>query len=317
MRAMLVAAVGATLASACGAFDGTLPAPDPASDASPESSAGREDAAADDASDASVKTRCRWDAPFGPPLQLFAVGSAQDDATPRLTPDELTMYFHSTRTAGRFAIYVSERRSRAEQFRDASLVPLEPMALEKAQPAFNGDASDGLFFEQYDLDGGAHLQHAARTADGGYLPAVRLTGLEPLGETLQPFVRADDLLFAVGRDAKADIFRAKLLMDGGVTAPRPLDEVNTPAYEADPILSNDGETLYFASTRSDGNAKGGADIWRARRNGAGWNLVSNVAELNTSRHDFPAWISGDECRIYLTSTNANGKADMFMAERAP
>lgn len=83
-----------------------------------------------------------------------------------------------------------------------------------------------------------------------------------------------------------------------------------------PVISQDEQTLFFASDRPDG--VGTFDIWVTTRPGPGqpFGEPENVAELNSSAQDLPGWLSPDGCRLYLSSSR-NGSHDIFVAEREP
>lgn len=269
LRMLAIAALATVgLGVACSSFesDNVTPepeagAPDGGSDAAPDA------ATASDANHGGPRTQCRWDAPFGPPLKVFAVNATADDATPRPSDDELTMYFRSLRT-GVISLYVARRASRSDSFGAPAAVPLAPDA-GRANASFDGNASGPLFFQQFGSDGLAHLSRADRTADGGFLPTVELEAVRPFGQTFEPFVRGNELLFTAQVDASTDFFRTTILADGGLTEGSAVSELNTPFNEYLATPSHDGETIYFASTRDDAANQGGTDIWRARRDAGG------------------------------------------------
>jgi hypothetical protein len=112
----------------------------------------------------------------------------------------------------------------------------------------------------------------------------------------------------------ADIWRAAA-SGGGFSAPVDVTEIDTMFDEGNPTLSPDRLTLFWASNRTDGGAKGGYDIWTAKRadTSAPFSSIANVAELNTANDDFPGWLSPDGCRLYLTSQATVGQ--MYVATR--
>jgi hypothetical protein len=76
-------------------------------------------------------------------------------------------------------------------------------------------------------------------------------------------------------------------------------------------------TIYFASLRTDGGAKGNLDIWMARRSSVDeqFGLPRNVAKLNTPLSEYPTWISADGCRLYIAKGEANDSFDIYVATR--
>lgn len=83
--------------------------------------------------------------------------------------------------------------------------------------------------------------------------------------------------------------------------PKVIDAVASPAGSRQPVVSRDELTLYFESGRTDGTAKGGADIWASTRSDASedFGQPSAVDELNTSDNEYPVWISPDRCEFFL------------------
>lgn len=106
---------------------------------------------------------------------------------------------------------------------------------------------------------------------------------------------------------------------GGVFHP-PVNEavLNSASAESNPVLSADQLTIYFMSTRVAPGTAGGSEIWRATRatTGDGFGTPTPVGELNTPLDDAPAWLSPDNCRIYL-STDRGGTWDVYVSSRRP
>jgi hypothetical protein len=71
-------------------------------------------------------------------------------------------------------------------------------------------------------------------------------------------------------------------------------------------VSPDQLTIYWASDRTDGGAKGDFDIWMATRpnSTASFGGAKNVSELNTDGAELPNWVSPDGCRLYFGETPA-------------
>jgi WD40-like Beta Propeller Repeat len=84
-----------------------------------------------------------------------------------------------------------------------------------------------------------------------------------------------------------------------------------------PFLRQDGEALYFSSTR---NFSANADVYRAAWNGSTFDTPVGVAELNTPYDDDAPVVAPDDLAIYFTSErpdpSAAGGQDIWMATRA-
>ena len=81
------------------------------------------------------------------------------------------------------------------------------------------------------------------------------------------------------------------------------EPVNSGAWESQPSLSADGETLLFVSSRKGGMGK--MDIWKAEKIGVSpdgipqFGNVSNVSELNTSGNDISPFLHADGKTLFL------------------
>ncbi len=93
--------------------------------------------------------------------------------------------------------------------------------------------------------------------------------------------------------------------------------INTRAWEAQPSLSADGRTLYFASTRKGG--MGESDIWMSRRNKAGkWSTPVNLgAPINTAQKDETPFMHPDGATLYFMSNGhpGMGSFDLYYSRK--
>ncbi|MCX6220562.1 MAG: OmpA family protein [Bacteroidia bacterium] len=99
--------------------------------------------------------------------------------------------------------------------------------------------------------------------------------------------------------------------NGKWTIPLNMGEpVNSGAWESQPSLSADGETLLFVSSRKAG--KGKKDIWKAEKIGVSpdgipqFGNVSNVAELNTAGNDISPFLHADGKTLFFASDGRPG-----------
>jgi len=287
------------------------------------------DAASDAASDAPVKTRCDPRKPFGAPAIVASLNTTSDDSTPRLSPDELTVYLASMRPGhlGGGSIYVARRTSRSDPFGTPALLPVVNTTNGTIyHPAVTGD---GLrIFLQVAGGGPTDLYLGTRTTT-----AVEFSTPAPLANVnsgsfeLIPFISADGvhLLFASNRSgafllyestANAGVFGAATLVPG-------VGSGNGAAVDTAPVLSGDLLSLYFASTRVD-TASTSYDLFVARRTTPTGpfgtpTLVAELNDANAAASDVPSWLSADDCRLYLTSDRLTpgGGFDVYVATRTP
>jgi OmpA-OmpF porin, OOP family len=115
-----------------------------------------------------------------------------------------------------------------------------------------------------------------------------------------------------------DIYRIKAtLSSAGVTIlgmPEKCPIINSSNWDSEPSISQDGETLYFASDRPGGF--GGSDIWFSRLDNNG-----NLSEpqnlgivINTRRNEFAPFISFNDSTLFFSSdghSNNIGGLDFY------
>jgi outer membrane protein OmpA-like peptidoglycan-associated protein/tetratricopeptide (TPR) repeat protein len=93
--------------------------------------------------------------------------------------------------------------------------------------------------------------------------------------------------------------------------------VNTAAWEAQPSISPDGKTLYFASNRRGGLGK--MDIWYSRQDRDGkWGEPVNLGErINTGSNEMSPFIHVDNQTLYFSSDGHTGMGgyDLFVTRR--
>jgi flagellin-like protein len=83
--------------------------------------------------------------------------------------------------------------------------------------------------------------------------------------------------------------------------------VNTENMEAEPYISPDGNTLYFAAVRADG--LGGVDIWFSEKVGEVWQEPENIGPpVNSNIDETQPFITDDGQELYFTAINRDGIA---------
>ncbi len=90
--------------------------------------------------------------------------------------------------------------------------------------------------------------------------------------------------------------------------------INGPAWESQPSLSHDGETLYFVSDRKGG--KGGRDIWFSRLVGGQWSKAKNLAgPINSPGNEGSPFLHADGVSFYFSSDAhpGFGGSDLFVS----
>lgn len=90
--------------------------------------------------------------------------------------------------------------------------------------------------------------------------------------------------------------------------------INTKYQETALCVSEDGNTMYFASDRPGG--KGGIDIYMTKKEGNDWGVAKNVTEINTEYDDDAPFLSFDGKTLYFSSKGHDtmGGYDVFKSQ---
>lgn len=129
------------------------------------------------------------------------------------------------------------------------------------------------------------------------------------------------IIFAKGNTGKAtgtnevNLFFTRF-RNGKWLEPRPLSINDGESWDSTPILSNDGKTLYWSSTRPGGH--GGADLYSAKLNRRGrWVDIRNMGpEINTPGNEMFPFVSQDGSLYFASDGHPGfGNLDIFKATR--
>lgn len=267
-------------------------------------------AAPGDAAPSDAPALCDPTARFGAPTLvagLSGIGLAY--VGPRLSADELTVYFASNLPSSDANIYTATRPSRNDPFGAPKLMDAQNSSSSDFDPAISPDGLDLWFSSNRIANQSQHLYVATRgstfAAFGQPGLADNVNAADTNAVDFFPFVTADgnELWFASTRNTgsnSSDLWRA-VKTGQSFGQPAPVGELNTLSSEYCPTLSADRLTVYFSSNRTGASAA----IWVSHRTSAddGFRTPAPVDELNAAGFGFVSWISSDNCRIYGT---ANG-----------
>ncbi|HEX3760509.1 MAG TPA: hypothetical protein VHW23_17460 [Kofleriaceae bacterium] len=245
---------------------------------------------------------------------------------PRLSPDELTLYFAGSMSGGDFDLYSAVRGSLHDGFGEPQPLTAVNSTSNDQDPMVSSDGLTLWFSTTRDANQGAHIYVATRAstlaAFGGAAPAVTVNAADTTVSDSQPFATADnaEMWFASTRtptQGSRDIWHATRTA-GGLAAPAADTALDSTGFDGVPTLSADRLTIFFNSNRMDTGVKGGFDIWIAHRMTASgaFGAPGLVAEVNTAGNDIPGWISSDNCRLYLRN-DSSSTSQIFVATRQP
>ena len=294
----------------------------------PDANVDPPDSAIDAGADVVVKTQCDPLTPFGAPVPVPALNSTADDSTPRLSPDELSVYLASTRPGrlGAGSVYLAKRSTRSDPFGVPALAPVINTNNGLVyHPAPTGDLLR-IFLQVTGGGGPTDLYLATRASI-----AVEFSTPAPLANVNSgrsefiPFVSPDgtSLYFSSNRSGPFLLYQA-LASGGAYATPTLVPGVgsgNGSAIDTAPVLNADLLTIYFASTRVD-TGSSAYDLFVARRTTptgtfAMPTLVTELNDANAAASDVPSWLSADGCRLYRTSDRGGGSFDVYLATRSP
>jgi len=223
--------------------------------------------------------------PFDPENPGPAVNSEYAEYSPALTADERTLIFTRKK-------------------------PMEGMEL-------HDDLPRDYFFEDF---------YVSYFDDGGWTPARNMGApLNTSGNEGAQTITADGrhmYFTACNRPdgiGRCDIYYSHKTgqeWSRPVNAGRPL---NSPAWDSQPAVTADGNTIYFASSREGGI--GTIDIWKAEKKEDGqWGTPVNLGKpVNTSGTELSPFIHHDSKSLYFASDGHPGMGglDVFVSTRDP
>jgi len=271
-----------------------------------------------------VPRMCDPTTKFSEPVPIPELAMVNAGA-PRLSSDELTIYFHAY--GGQVDLWSAHRSSLTEAFSPPTLLAGQNSPSNDFDPAVSADGLTLWFASTRVANEGQHLYVSTRASTlaefgaPGLAAAVNATDTQQYDA--QPFLTTvgNELWFTSRRTGGLggnDIWRAAWTGSGFET-PVAVAELNSPADEWVPTVSADRLTVYFSSERAATGAKGDRDIWVSHRNviDDGFPASTLVDELNTAGADVASWLSADNCRMYGTSSGGGGTNRIYMATRQP
>jgi len=195
-----------------------------------------------------VMTRATAADSWSSPLPLGLDPGADEDASPRLTPDDLTLYYASVHATGLggLDIYTVARAAVGATWSAPQAVP----QVETTQDDRWMSVCDDGHFAMVSTVAGEELFEGVL---GGGAPTA-IAELDTTGYESSAYLTPDclTLYFAANRNGQRDLFvTERASVSDPWQTPSPLDQFNDPvAGDEDPWMSPDGRTFVFASDRA-------------------------------------------------------------------
>jgi hypothetical protein len=262
-------------------------------------------------------------ASFGAPVPLTSVNADANDEQADLSPDELTMYFSSTRPGGvgSYDIYEATRASTSAPF--GNIIPVTGVntAGPDREPRVT---ADGLTMFAIGNASSAPLYHITLATPTS--TTLAFSGLQVVatvnGTTNDeaPYIlpTGNVLYFTSDRGGNYGLYRSSKI-GSGFSTPTLVSGINLDSAnnESSPVVSPDELMLFFASDRPGG--LGSYDIYEATRLTVadGFGAPIALISLNTTSSEWPSWISADGCELYFTRLEANVGYQLYVATRGP
>jgi hypothetical protein len=250
---------------------------------------------------------CDPSASFETPVPAFTGTTTADGLT--FSHDGLTAYL-SRKASSNYDLYVASRTSTSDPFGSLGLLDGVNTSSDERAPFLS---QDGLKLYLTKTAGYTDVAVASRSAvTEAFGSAQSISAVNSSVHDQDPFFVWDQqaLYFASERPSGAnrDLY-VSTLSSGVFSTPGILDVVNSSSDEDyRPVLSSDGLTLYFASTRQGIGGDTSGDIWIATRAAIAddFGTPTNLWSLNTSGIDHPVALSADKCTLYLASNRETG-----------
>ena len=263
---------------------------------------------------------CDPNAAFNPPVPAFT-GTMNADGL-AFEPNGLTAYV-SGKVGSSYDIYVATRPTTNDPFTTPTLLGGISTPLDERAPSLLPSGA-GLYVT-YKSGGSADVAVAMKQAGNPPFAApAPISGINSGVADQDPFWSTASgqtiLYFASERPdgAHRDIYWT-MPTATGFMAPEKLAVINSDSEDYRPVLTADGLTIYFASSRTGIGGDTAGDILMATRPNttANFGAPVNLWGLNTSGTEFPVNVSADGCTLYFASNDATGQQHfrLYQAKR--
>jgi len=256
--------------------------------------------------------------PFGAPEILTGVEFEENVFGPALSSDGKTLYF-SAYVSGEQQIYSATRSGRDRAFSDVAELDVINSNDMDGSPFLAGDGRRLYFFSDRDAGPGDRDLWVSEQQLGAFGEPELVRGVNTQSSELLPWLSKDELtLFFVsarsGGRGGADLWRAT--RDSAFDAfdtPTNIADLSSGQNEGRLVLSSDGRTAYFSSSRGGGQP----DIWTATRasTGQAFSNIRTLDQLNSPAPDQDVFLSPDDTELFFASQRG-GKSELWRAVRS-
>jgi Tol biopolymer transport system component len=278
----------------------------------------RPDAAIDAAPPA---MRCDPAAPFHAPVPVSSLNTSLEEATPRLSNDELSIVFvrRTGGPSGNYDLYTSQRASIDQAFDPPVVIGSLNSIYSDNWPSLTPDGLTIYFQTDRVVPGTVQVWAGSRTSvTAPWGPPAQVTGFS--NNDVEPLVTASGSAIYFSSSVRTglgmgDIFRVSIDAPGVVGTPQAvLGGVNTAADEETPAVTGDELTIFFRRKTPD------PDIYTASRSSIndGFGAATAVPGLaEPGVNEISSWVSPDGCHLYFFSDAAGGQGsmDIYMVTR--
>ena len=256
---------------------------------------------------------------------LTGVNTSAYERDPYLSPDELTLYFSSSRAdsepSGGDDIYFATRSTTADPFGTVAKYAVASTSTgSETKVSITGDGSYLVVGSSQDGGaGGVDVWEATNGATTfGALSRTHVMMVETTGNEQDPQVSSDGLHLYLAPDTSGTqelVMASRTSTTANFGTPVLITELNDAiAGTADPTVNADETVIVFSSGRT--GTTGAGDLWYATRASktALWSLPTLVPGVNTTSNEGDPHLGSDGCHLYFASDRDAGQDwDLFVA----
>jgi hypothetical protein len=280
-------------------------------------------------------TRCAPTAAFTSSRKLTSISSGQAEYSASLSSDEHEIFFSSITDqsdAGIVGLHIlrATRTDRSKEFGAPSAVTSIHNSGGETDPNLSRDGSK-LYFASVGFPGSPGQSDIAEASRSNGATSFSVSFLVMAASTAAhestPAISRgeDELYWAADATGTFKIYRARNGKRDGSSGVALTDPTLVADFGAAldkhalhaPVLSDDGLTIFFAAAADESAPQ---SIMQATRISAlgPFSAATAVPSVNIGATQRPAWLSPDDCRLYVVQDRGSGTdLDFYVFERSP